>query len=65
VPRVQAVHEVLQTIECRALFDGPQVPVFTRLAAHNGAIYLDLANERWEAVEVTASGWRVVAPPPV
>jgi hypothetical protein len=64
-PRVQAVQEVLQTIEGRALFDGPQFSVFTRMAAYNGAIYVDLANDCWEAVEITASDWRVVAPPPV
>lgn len=56
---------MLQTIEGRALFDGPQLPVFTRMASYDGAIYLDLANTCWEAVEITASGWRVVAPPPV
>jgi hypothetical protein len=44
-PRVQAVQEVLQTIEGRALFDGRQLPVFMRVAAHNGVIYLDLADE--------------------
>jgi hypothetical protein len=36
-----------------------------RLAAHDSAIYLDLANASWHAVEVTAHGWRVVAEPPV
>jgi hypothetical protein len=64
-PRGQAVQEVLQTIEGLALFDGPELPVFARMAAHNGAIYLDLANEGWEAVEITALRWRVVASPPV
>jgi hypothetical protein len=64
-PRIQAVQEVLQTIEGRALFDGPQVPVFTRMAPYNDTIYWDLVNEGWEAVEITASGWRVVAQPPV
>src|SRR5690606_15657372 len=32
---------------------------------HNGAIYVDLCDDAWQAVEVTAGGWRVVANPPV
>jgi hypothetical protein len=30
-----------------------------------GCIYIDLANDAWEAVEVTATGWRVISNPPV
>jgi hypothetical protein len=44
---------------------GEELAVHTRLAMHGEAIYLDLCNERWEAVEITAEGWRVVAEPPV
>jgi hypothetical protein len=44
---------------------GEQLAVHTRLAMHNTAIYLDLCNDRWEAIEITAEGWRVVAEPPV
>ena len=28
-------------------------------------IYLDLVNAEWEAVEITAAGWRVVSNPQV
>jgi hypothetical protein len=35
------------------------------VAEHNRAFYLDLANKKWEAVEITETGWRVVADPPV
>jgi hypothetical protein len=64
-PGSQAVQDALTVLEGKALFDGPEYPVFTRLAEMDAAIYLDLANERWEAVEITASGWRVIAAPPV
>jgi hypothetical protein len=64
-PGSQAVQDSLAVLEGKALFDGPEYPVFTRLAEIDAVIYLDLANERWEAVEITASGWRVIAAPPV
>jgi hypothetical protein len=64
-PGSQAVQDALGVLEGKALFDGPEYAVFTRLAELDGVIYLDLANERWEAVEITTSAWRVIATPPV
>jgi hypothetical protein len=64
-PGAQAVQDALGVLEGQALYDGPERPVYTRLAAWNDLIYLDLANERWQAVEVSASGWQVVDTPPV
>jgi len=36
-----------------------------RVAAHEGRVYLDLANAAWQAVEIDAKGWRIVDVPPV
>ena len=55
----------LQVLEAKAQFDGPERPVWVRIAEHEGAIYLDLGNETWEAVKITTTGWEVVADPPV
>lgn len=48
-----------------ALYESPEIPVHVRLAEHDGAIYLDLANKAWEAVKITPDGWVVVPYPPV
>lgn len=64
-PGSQAVQDALGVLEGKALFDNPEYPVFSRLAEHEGSIYLDLANKPWESVEITPAGWRVVATPPV
>jgi hypothetical protein len=64
-PGSQAVQDAIGVLEGKALFEAGEQPIAVRVAAHHGAIWLDLANERWEAVEVTAGGWRVVADPPV
>lgn len=64
-PGAQALQDALGVLEAKAQFDGPEVAVYTRLAEKDGAIYLDLADEAWQAVEITATGWRVVANPPV
>jgi hypothetical protein len=64
-PGAQALQDALGLLEARAQFDGPEREVYVRVAEHNGNIYVDLANERWEAVEISADGWHVVSDPPV
>lgn len=64
-PGGQAVQDALGVLEGKALFDNPEQDVFIRVAQRGDALYLDLANDRWEAVEITAQGWQVVDDPPV
>lgn len=61
----QAVQDALGVLEAKAIFDGPQIPVYIRVAEHGGKIYIDLCNSDWEVVEITSTGWRVIADPPV
>jgi len=55
--------------EVRGLYGGMRHSVFVRVARVKGETeagdkyYLDLANERWQAVEIDAEGWRVVDTP--
>jgi hypothetical protein len=60
-PGAQALQDALGLLEARAQFDGAERDVYVRIAEHDGAIYVDLANEQWEAVEITGSGWRVIS----
>jgi hypothetical protein len=65
-PSAQGLADALGCLESKAQFDGPQQSVGLRVGGDGDtAVYLDLANERWEAVEITAAGWRVVIDPPV
>jgi hypothetical protein len=61
----EAMQTAITTLEGIAVHDGAHNPVCTRLAGQNGNIYLDLANDRWQAVEVGPSGWRLVDDFPV
>ena len=64
-PRKQALEDAISVFTSRALFDGDEHPVFLRLAENNGKVYLDLGGEEWNAVEISAAGWSVIANPPV
>jgi hypothetical protein len=64
-PSSESLQAALNVIAGKAVHDGPEHPVAVRVADHGGAIFLDLADEKWQAVEVTGKGWRIVADPPV
>ena len=65
VPSGNALKDAIETLEGKALFSGAEHAVHTRLAEHEGAIYLDLTNKSWEAVKISDTGWEVVNDPPV
>ena len=60
-PRMQALNDALAQLEAKSQFEGPEHEVHVRVAQRDGAIYLDLADDEWRAVEVTSIGWRVVS----
>lgn len=64
-PPKHALEDAINVFTSRALFEGGQHPVFLRLAEHNGKVYLDLGSDEWNAVEISTSGWRLIANPPV
>src|SRR5436189_5862540 len=64
-PGAGAISSALNLLEARAQFDAPQRAVYLRVAEHDGRIYLDLADERWRAVEIAPDGWQVITCPPV
>jgi hypothetical protein len=64
-PGSQGVQDAQGVLEGKALCDGDKHIVYTRLAEHDGAFYLDLADDEWRAVKVTDDGWEVITDPPV
>ncbi len=63
-PSADAVAAAIGVLEGLAVFDGPEWPLATRVARHEGAIWYDLADSMWRAVRVDADGWQVVEQPP-
>jgi hypothetical protein len=61
----QAIQDATRVLEARAVFDGPEHDTPIRVAEHDGAIYLDLCDSDWRAVEVRPAAWSIVNPPPV
>lgn len=61
----QAVQDALGVIAGEAVYDGPEYQVYVRMAEHDGKIFLDLANDDGQAIEISVTGWRIVTDPPV
>lgn len=65
VPKQPDLTDAVALLEARAGAEGESRPVFLRVGQSADTIYLDLGDSSWRAVEVTASGWRIIANPPI
>jgi hypothetical protein len=59
-PGAQAMQDASLVLEGKAIYEGPEQPVFVRVAAHGGNYYLDMGSPDWSAIEITPNGWRVI-----
>lgn len=64
-PSSEALQSALNVIEAKAHFDAPERVVHVRIGGLDGRLYLDLGDDTWRAVEIDATGWRVIDNPPV
>jgi len=60
-PTDASLKVALATLRGQAQFDGEACEVFTRIAKTEAGYWLDLCNDAWQCVQVTATGWAVVA----
>jgi Bifunctional DNA primase/polymerase, N-terminal len=61
----QTLQDTFNTLEAIAICRGETREVHLRIAEYQGKLYLDLATPDWKAIEIDASGWRIVAEPPI
>ena len=60
-PTDTSLKVALATLRGQARFEGESCEVFTRIAKTETGYWLDLCNDAWQCVQVTATGWAVVA----
>ncbi len=64
-PSAGILQDVLNVLDARARYDGPQLDVWCRAGHAAGKVYLDLADRTWRVVEIDGDGWRVLDRSPV
>ncbi len=64
-PNSEALKSALAVLEAKARFDGAELALHVRIAGACGKLYVDLGDPTWRSVEIDATGWRIIAEPPV
>jgi hypothetical protein len=66
-PSAESLKQAVEMIETRAQFDKdiPVRNVFIRVGGLGDRIFIDLCDEKWRVVEVSATGWWINNNPPV
>ena len=65
VLKSQLASDFISNLQGQARYGGDEHPVFIRLAEKNGHIYLDLGDDKWGVVEISAGGWSTIHNSPV
>jgi len=65
IPNAQLIQDTLNVLHAEASSESRTYPVFTRIAEYGQKIYLFLANEKWEVIEIDSGGWRILSNAPV
>lgn len=64
-PSSEALKCVQNALSGKAKFDGEQCEVALRIARNDAGYWIDLCDDAWRAILVTAAGWRIVDRPPI
>ena len=51
----------ISTLSGKAVFGGQMVDIHTRIATTDDGYWLDLCNDKWEAVLINKNGWSIVS----
>jgi hypothetical protein len=65
IPTSKAFGDAVRMLRGKARYEGEQYEVHTRLAEHNGEIFLDLCDDEWRVVRISKRGWSIVQDCPV
>ena len=60
-PTESSLKVALATLRGQAQFEGEACEVFTRIAKTDTGYWVDLCNDAWQCIQITATGWTVVA----
>ncbi|HIN17538.1 MAG TPA: hypothetical protein EYM68_06485, partial [Gammaproteobacteria bacterium] len=64
-PTNNAIKDAIGVLASKGSRDGREYQVYTRVAEHGDKIYLDLANQARQVVQIDTTGWRLIDIPPV
>jgi hypothetical protein len=64
-PYSEALKSAFAVLSAKAKYEGERYTLHTRIAWYEDAIWIDLVNEKWQAIRISSRGWEVVSNPPI
>jgi len=64
-PGNEAVHSALNVLESKAVYEGQRFTLYNRAAPASDGFWIDMTDDKWRAIKVTAKGWQIVEDPPI
>ena len=62
----ESLSQAKEVLKSKAIYENEiDVPLETRVAKCDDAIWYDLVNDKWEAVKITTDGWELMDNPPI
>lgn len=64
IPGSEAVNSAMRLLEAHACYEGERKELSNRVAWKGEALWYDMTDERWRAVEIVHGDWQLVQQPP-
>ncbi len=64
-PGSEGLNSAINVLMGKALAEGEKYTLYNRVAPAEDGIWLDMADEAWRAIKITANGWKIVDDPPI
>ncbi len=61
----QAMQDAINILEAEGVYNGPEFDEHVRIGKNGDAIYIDLCDDKWRAIEINASGWKITDRPQI
>lgn len=64
-PNSDALSLAMSGVVADAEYTEKITEVYTRVGEHNGCVYLDIGDSKWQCVEISTDGWHIITCPPI
>ncbi|MCK4482836.1 hypothetical protein KAU55_06380, partial [Candidatus Bathyarchaeota archaeon] len=64
-PGTEALRGAINVLEAIALFEGPKHTLYNRVAPSEDGFWIDMTDDKWRAIKVTAESWKIEENPPI
>jgi len=64
-PGNEAISSALNVLISKAMFEGPRITLYNRVAPGENCFWLDMTDDKHRTIKITSEGWSIVDDPPI